>query len=85
MTKNETYGNVWRKVKHWFLFIFLELDAHVYIGGSIPTGKTRVNFFNPQKKKKKNLWQSLYSMLGMFLKFKRKLILLNGGCHRNCY
>ena len=53
MTKNETYGNVWRKVKHWFLFIFLELDAHVYIGGSIPTGKTRVNFFLILKKKKK--------------------------------
>ena len=53
MTKNETYGNVWRKVKHWFLFIFLELDAHVYIGGSIPTGKNPGQFFLILKKKKK--------------------------------
>ena len=63
------------------------MDAHVYIGGSIPTGKNPGQFFLilPKKKKKKNLWQSLYSMLGMFLKFKRKLILLNGECHLDCY
>ena len=34
-----------------------------------------------------NVYMSLYQLkvLGMFLKFKRKLILLNGGCHLNCY